>query len=213
MAKLGFVNTPDAVAHSHSNQKKNQAEELAKKIRHYQTFYPNNKFITESGVSAICHKYGLLFGDASNYIGTIPEKNLAEIEQFKLLEQDMTKHEHKHWYTNGRHSFYHFEEFQNQQGSTGLSYVGYGYMLFQNSGHIFTKRAENGVTFTLTKPTFKICAPEKDFNTSGMKVDGYKLVHDIKDPVVLQPVNGGYLIVSKWGAEAEDESLVNPTQN
>lgn len=89
MAKLGFYSTPEATKHSNTAHEKNRAEKLANQIRYFQTFYPNNKFITEEMVENICNKYGLLFGASGRYIGDIPEKNLTEIENFKLLEQDM----------------------------------------------------------------------------------------------------------------------------
>jgi hypothetical protein len=43
-----------------------------------------------------------------------------------------------------------------------------------------------------------------------VKKDGYKLEYD---PIVLQPVKGGYLVVTKWGLEASDEIVTNPTSN
>ena len=36
---------------------------------------------------------------------------------------------------------------------------------------------------------------------------------NIPDPVVLQPVCGGYLIVCAWGDEASDEIVVNQQMN
>lgn len=56
-----------------------------------------------------------------------------------------------------------------------------------------------------------ICAPAKDFNQKGMKVSGVKL--EIEDPIVLQPVKHGYLIVTKWGPEASDPALINEQSN
>jgi hypothetical protein len=43
--------------------------------------------------------------------------------------------------------------------------------------------------------------------------DGYRLEYNLPDPIVLQPVNGGYLIVSKWGLEGEDAELTNEKMN
>lgn len=57
----------------------------------------------------------------------------------------------------------------------------------------------------------KICASKKMLKTEGMKVVGNELV--VKDPVVLHPVKGGYLIVSAWGNEASDEYVVNEKFN
>ena len=59
----------------------------------------------------------------------------------------------------------------------------------------------------------QICAPLKDMEVkSNQKVKGYKIM-DIPDPVVLQPVRGGYLIVCAWGDEASDEIVVNQQMN
>lgn len=51
---------------------------------------------------------------------------------------------------------------------------------------------------------FKICAPIKDMDTRGYVQKGHIMFYD---PVVLQPVHGGYLIVAMWGDEANDELL------
>ena len=46
----------------------------------------------------------------------------------------------------------------------------------------------------------------------NQRVVGYK-IQNIPDPVVLQPVCGGYLIVCAWGDEASDEIVVNQQMN
>lgn len=56
-----------------------------------------------------------------------------------------------------------------------------------------------------------IIAPEHKLNTRGKVKEGHIL--KIKDPIVLQPVDKGYLIVSSWGLEASDELVVNPVSN
>jgi len=39
------------------------------------------------------------------------------------------------------------------------------------------------------------------------------MIHVLADPVVLQPVKGGYLIITAWGDEASDELVVNQKFN
>jgi hypothetical protein len=56
-----------------------------------------------------------------------------------------------------------------------------------------------------------IIAPEHKLNTQNKEREGFIL--KIKDPIVLQPVNGGYLIVSSWGLEADDEMVINSNIN
>ena len=58
-----------------------------------------------------------------------------------------------------------------------------------------------------------IAAQEEDFDTRGMYVKGHKLEMSIPDPIVLQPVKGGYLIVTAWGDEASDAAVVNEIKN
>lgn len=44
--------------------------------------------------------------------------------------------------------------------------------------------------------------------------EGYKLTKKhIPDPVVLQPIKNGYLIITAWGDEASDELVVNQINN
>jgi hypothetical protein len=50
--------------------------------------YPNNKFITEESVKKICEKYNLVYSTIDRYIGTVPDKNLTEIANFKINDED-----------------------------------------------------------------------------------------------------------------------------
>ena len=65
----------------------------------------------------------------------------------------------------------------------------------------------------LLKAQLQICAPIKDMDTKGYKLQGHKLIKDIPDPVVLQPIENGYLIVTAWGDEASDPLITNEITN
>jgi hypothetical protein len=53
-----------------------------------------------------------------------------------------------------------------------------------------------------------IVATKEEFDTKGLNLsDGWELKELPKDPIVLYPVSGGYLIVSKWGAEADIDEV------
>jgi hypothetical protein len=59
-----------------------------------------------------------------------------------------------------------------------------------------------------------IIATRDQLNMKSARVQGHKLVDIIKeDPIVLQPVKEGYLIVSAWGIEASDKEVQNPKFN
>lgn len=193
-------------------EKKNQAEsnkKLAELILYYQVWYPNNKFITEEAVKSVCEKYGLVFGPADRYNGDVPEKNLRDIEAFSLRDEDKEKHDCGWYNPHGKHPtrLYSIED------TTGASW---GYVERAEGrdrffDFIFHYKPQD-VKFVQTAKPLQICAPASDFNMSNMEIRGHKLVK-VEDPIVLQPVNGGYLVVTKWGLEASDEMVINEKQN
>lgn len=154
-----------------------RSRQLISLIQEYSIAYPNYKFITEEIVNKICEKYGLLFSVISNYIGDVPEKNLAEIETFVSTHKIIPEIKSSSWLL-GSVTFW-----------------------------------INGEPDEFQEPTsreFKIVAPEKDFNLENKTRKGYELIND---PIVLYPVKGGYMIVTKWGLEGNDESLINEKHN
>lgn len=56
-----------------------------------------------------------------------------------------------------------------------------------------------------------IMAPENKIDMQGYTLMGRVVVKD--DPIVLQPVRFGYLIVSSWGLEASDPAVTNAINN
>ena len=213
LKNVGFVNSKKAVEAKAILKKREESEKLAKQIEYYQIHYPNNKFITEEMVKTICQKYGLLCGETEYYIGDVPEKNLQEIEGFKLREDDCNKINHGWWEIIRREDFrsYAAPSLPNEANAV------YGYVVAQRGWRGFNEYIEqvfDNSPYHFTKKPLKICASVKDFDTKNMRIEnGYKLEQNLPDPIVLQPVKGGYLIVSKWGLEASDEIVVNQINN
>ena len=61
-----------------------------------------------------------------------------------------------------------------------------------------------------------IAAPKSHFNLDGLKKTSkfsFNLVTIQKDPIVFRYCRGGIQVITKWGLEAGDESLVNPVIN
>jgi hypothetical protein len=54
-------------------------------IKYYNETYPFLKFLTEEKLKELCVKHNLCFAPVENYLGTIPDKNLNEIERAQLL--------------------------------------------------------------------------------------------------------------------------------
>lgn len=220
LQSLGFVNTPQAKMISETQRKEAEAKELAQLVSMYAVEYPNNKFITRDMVEQICKKYSLVCGGVELYKGFVPADKLEQIAAFKLKE----KHECV-TFSNGVSveggevlligEYYHVFERNNYnrfnyafQSDDGIKFYA------DDSKNIFgLKYLGNLPQKTFLVKGFQICAPIKDMDTKGMELKGYFLEKHIPDPVVLQPVKGGFLIVAAWGDEASDELVVNQSSN
>lgn len=226
LSALGFNRTKEAVSAVQNEVKMKVNAKLAELVQYYNRYYPNNKFITEEQVKTICEKYGLIFGDTTMYKGFVPENKLAIIENFKLRKEDSKAM----W----------FEVTENHNGvvtlplsvitEDDLTDFGKEYMSTRSYSYIAgsdgrldfdvykeeTANLFKGLKFVkaqAVEKNLRICAPLKDMQIPlGKQVVGHK-IQDIPDPVVLQPVRGGYLIVCAWGDEASDEIVVNQTMN
>lgn len=200
LAAVGFVQSKTAVESDLIAKDIAEKTRLSERIEYYKQNYPANKFITEKEVERICKKYGLLKAATEHYISDVPEKNLSEIESFKLLDADKEP-VRLFWvkYVNGHYNY-------AEKTDDGAMYG------FYKSG--FCRVDDTTKEFIYNDRPLQICASVKDFNTEYMRIEkGYKLEVNLPDPIVLQPVNDGYLVVTKWGLEAEDELLVNEKMN
>jgi len=194
---LGFKQAGQVTELKPLLQKAELGKEQVSLVNYYKINYPFNKFITEEQVKTICHKYNLVCGDVERFKGFVPEKNLKDIENFKLKEEDFTYQQGNwnSWSMEWRYKRITREEF-----------------LSRTTSKVWNTDKEYKF---ITGEPLKICAPIKDMDNKGLDlVDGYKLEKKhIPDPVVLQPVNGGYLILTAWGDEASDPLVVNEINN
>lgn len=55
---------------------------LSERIMELKKLFPNYSVVTEDTVKAICNKYGLVFASSKYYIGSIPNKNIADLQKF-----------------------------------------------------------------------------------------------------------------------------------
>lgn len=201
LRKLGFDSSSSVKKATEQQAIANQKKEVMRFVEYYATNYPNNKFITEEIVKEICKKYNLLCGPIGRYTGDVPMKNILEMEHFSLRKEDMgsrTKYD-DHLY---------YQRFSGIGQSRSFLLGGIPEYIQPSMSFEEIEKLKKEVYYV--KESFKICAPEKDFNTAGMTKFGHKL---IPDPIVLQPIKGGYLIVTKWGLEGDDPALLNEKHN
>ena len=190
LSDLGFSQASEVKKGESILEKRKEGKTLVEKIAYYKAKYPLYKFITEKEVVRICGKYGLIYGDVSRYKGFVPDKNLADIERFRIEEDDMAKNL-EDWYLE----------------SWGA--LSFGSLLAGSPSAIKEESAK-----APRKPRFEIAAPLGDFDTSGMELKNLKLTaKPVPDPVVLCRVKEGYLIVTAWGDEASDPLVQNEINN
>ena len=145
------------------------------------------KFITLDLLRGICTKYGLVFGDPKDYIGEIPTENRKEILGFKLSGEDSYKYIFSYANYSGWVSIeIPKEEYEHRKKS-------------REEPHTHCKREQRGFKIVGTKDLF-------DLKNKVIVDSEVKLINP--DPIVLHEVEGGYLIITKWGAE-EDISELN----
>lgn len=205
LASLGFKNSPEVVKAVQIENKIVTAKEIADLIHYYNVNYPNNKFITEEQVEVICKKYNLVFGDISAYKGFIPESKLQQMESFKLKETDKEL-----VYQFGNNYYTWNEIIENIRAFVMYNSYKQTYDFLYKSKKPISKGYPSS---KYEDSCFKICAPLKDMILNeNQKVINYK-IENVPDPVVLQRVRGGYLIVCAWGNEASDEIVVNQHKN
>ena len=213
LRSLGFTQTKemqDAAAEieriENARKENEKKQELINAIEFFSVTYPAYKFITEDSVNKICKKYGLVYGEISRYKGTVPEKNLKHIEEFKVLEDHECYLEINAW-RGMMVDHRRFKYITREQYDRSI----------EMERKMPSMIAHNIVT-EYAKAPLEIAAPVSDFDMTDMEIKGNKLqkIH-IPDPVVLKPVifNGTkyYLIVTAWGDEASDEMVVNQQMN
>lgn len=217
LAKFGFKQVKEAEEGLKVLETTKLSREQIELVNYYRQNYPFNKFITEAQVKEICHKYNLVCGDVGRYRGFVPDANLKDIEGFRLKPVDDCK-----YYVSGPNGDFPVHESEIKDSILRCLNNGSGfnsYFVQFSSGEINVEGGEQRFGLSARvytgSLTFKICAPVKDMDISGLElVEGYKLQRKhIPDPVVLQPVKGGYLVVTAWGDEASDPIIVNENFN
>ena len=91
LKSLGFGKSKHVIQTEALVYEANEQKKISDFVNYYRQNYPFNKFITHPLAENICKKYGLVLGDAADYIGEIPEKNINEIASFALRDEDKIK--------------------------------------------------------------------------------------------------------------------------
>lgn len=196
LKSLGFVRTPTVVKTDAINSELDKNKREAELITYYRDAYPFLKFLTETELERICGKYDLIFCPVQQYIKEVPEKNLREIENCQpIKDEDAVNH----------------KELKRAKEKAQREYPNHidRYMIT----HILAIDISRASMFGRSEPDktgLWIAAPKSHFNLKDMEQKskfGWGKV-EVKDPVVFRYVRGGIQVLTKWGIEGEDPSLV-----
>lgn len=193
------------------------SKQSADAVTGYALRYPEQKFITEAQVKEICKKYNLKCAPLSRYTGFVPAEKLALIENFSVYDYDIPPNVVKirsawnntSWLLGAR----------TLRKRMGAEFIPVNdSRLFWMGDRLFSADESYVERWSVyDKSSRLICAPAKDINFRGLGKVGSFLTnyttHYEPDPVVLQPVHGGYLILAAWGDEASDPIVVNQNHN
>lgn len=235
LSALGFTSAKDVKKYSIIKEKNKKIESLLVKtkqeaeiISYYQQNYPFQKFITEDELERICKKYDLIFAPVSKYIGSVPDKNIKEMESapklkpidcigkrtiFKAWGKNIRKECPSDIASILRRGFYVDDRWAFDLGDA----VKYKFNVKDSSTYIKYGSWDYDKTEIDYDELF-IAAPKQDFNLRGLKKKGLGYfqmnITKVKDPIVFRYVRGGIQIITKWGLpESANKELINEKIN
>lgn len=236
LSSLGFKNA-ESVKQAGSLLKKREeiesiivsTKEQAALIKYYQSNYPFLKFITEDLLELICKKYNLVFAPVGSYIKDVPDKNILDIESATPLRFDDRVKDKKFlritefWdgvtkeakeFFKGEFEYNGFVSDMGKPAESDLRNLLTSAGINLGSEYVF----RTATIRTVNYEGLFIAAPPSSFDLTDISKQskfGYmkETNREVKDPIVFRYVRGGIQIITKWGLEANDQSLVNEINN
>jgi hypothetical protein len=208
MKKQGFGNVKEIKEKESEIKLQAEAREKARLISDYKVRYPNKKFISTEEMDKICTDYKLLLGADQHYTGSMPARSMKEIIAFKLHPTDEI-----HYKGTWRAT----ESLQHDKTKGVIEWKEIPKDQYMRESENGTKLVQNNKrTHYISNTDYKmVAAPESMFNIEGLVREGNQLkkVVEVDDPVCLQPVRFGYIIVAVWGEEIAIAKMQNEGMN
>lgn len=176
--------------------------------------YPNYKFINYDVIAHLMRKYDLSIGNIEGYAADIPMKNLLELKNGKPVKYDDAKINNGEYYMlaitsleldiKDRGIKYNLPILINSKND--LRYIDKWDMrkLLQDNNYNLESSPNNFKGVTVARHKKCIIAPANHFNPDWVAAHSFT---QKEDPVVIQFVKGGALVLTKWGLEANDPEL------
>lgn len=207
MKANGFGNTKEIKEKDAEIKVQAEARAKAKLISEYSMRY-TQKFISTEEMEKICNEYNLVLGANGHFTGSMPERSMREIVNFKLNPIDEIYYEGKWRATEALRmdktkGVIEWKEITKER-----------YNEKTNNGTVLVS-GDKRTHFISNKDYCMIGAPIGMFNIEGMVREGntLKKVVEVDDPVCLKVVRHGYIVVAVWGEEIAIEKMQNPKMN
>jgi len=208
MKKRGFGNSKEIKEKEAEIQLQLQARTKANLINEYAIRYPHKKFISTEEMDKICSEYKLLLGADQHYTGSIPVRSMKEIVDFKLNEIDEI-------YYVGRWRATEALQMDKTRGVIEWREISKDDYNTSTKNRSILVQDSKRTHYISNKDYFMIAAPESMFQIEGLVKEGNQLkqIVEVDDPICLQPVRFGFIVVAVWGEEIAIEKMQNPKMN
>lgn len=166
------------------------------------------KFILHPQLERVCEKYNLYLRELQYYIGDVPVKNINDISNFEVCIEDLFL-KGKDGSVIDRHSY-------GLVATNATTRISSGNLRFANLGKLclmfpeVKQRLKIACVRELLHPEAFDRSESRIINNRGERPPLFKV--DL-DPIILIEVNGGYIIITAWGDEANDELILNQNHN
>jgi hypothetical protein len=210
ISQLGFKKVKEVAEKSDLIEKSIKARSQAEIINSYALKYPHKKFISTEAMDEICEKYNLVLGPDQHYTGSMPNRSMLEIIDFKLNPVDETYHRATLRITKAG-----VDENEGVLDWTEIEKTDYMKETSGGTVLVFNEGKRNQKHYISNKDYFYIAAPESMFEMDGLVKEGNQLkqVFKVDDPICLKPVKFGYIVVAVWGEEMAIERMQNEKLN
>jgi len=165
-----------------------KVKEEIKLAEYYRLRYPNYIFLTDGRIRELCEKYGLVMGNPRQYIGEIPKENRVALIHFSIGNEDKRYMLRENYITT----------FSSRSSFHGFRYKEISYDEFLKFEANENKKDDYNHAYI--EKELIVVAPPNLFDLENRVISNYEIV-DKADPIVFYPVRGGYLMVTRWGAE------------